>query len=309
MNVSSDSTCKVPTEGDYTDGMGNAKTPLREYGCAIKPTAPPGAIVKVSRDEYKITCPSLSVRYSPGASFEVNDSTEYASGKKVPWTGEFLELVCKEGGSLKWQDIVMKVVEKPALKTVTKKKKGAMNIAVVVMDSMSRAETMHYLPQTAKLLKSLASGEGKHKTFVYNRAQITGPGTANNLSPLLCGKEYSGSFQDMVARGWTYFACSSFIWNYLSGLGYVSAYGSASNMFAGQPSWPKATVESVGHLTPAYMSFDAAGIFISCSGCDSGTVPCCGSVTAGDYQFKYMSNFHSDEVLTRTLTLTLTHES
>lgn len=287
--------------GDYTDGLGGPKTPLQEYSCSIKPTAPAGAIVKISRSTYKITCPSLSVRYEPGASFEVVDSKEYATGKEVPWTGQFLELVCKENGSLKWQDIVMQVIEKPALKSVKKKKKGAMNIAVIMMDSMSRAETMHYLPKTAKLLKSLSGSlpipsVGKHRSFVYNRAQINGPGTANNLSPLLCGKEYAGSFQDMVARGWTYFACDNFIWNYLKDHGYVSAYGAAANMFAGQPSWPKGTVEATGHLVPPYMSFDAAGVFISCSGCNSGTVPCCGSVTAGDYQFKYMENFHSDEV-------------
>jgi len=192
----------------------------------------------------------------------------------------------------------MKVNEKPEIKGRVRKHPQALNMAVLLMDSMSRAGAMHFLPKTKALLERLQRCEGKHCAFIFNRAQITGAGTANNLSPLLCGRHYKGTFADMVAQGWTYSECQSFIWNTLEDVGYVSAYGQIANIIAGQREWNKASIDNdhTGHVSPQYLTFDTAANFIECGGCDDGTVPCCGVKKQGEYQFEYMKDFHSDEV-------------
>ena len=256
--------------------------------------------MKVSRNEWRITCKGLlDIKYEVQSAPEVTSSLDYTNGKVVPWSGEYLDLTCRDSsGEYIWQDIILRVIAKDGLKGVTKKKAGSLNIAVILLDSMSRAATMYYMPETKKLLKKLwkRTGDHHHRSFVFNRAQIVGPATAQNISPLLCGRSYTGTFADMVSNGWRYTACTQFIWNYLYDLGYVSAYGTIANMFAGQKYFSTDSIEKVGHLTPPYMNFNDADAYISCHTCNDGVVPCCGTLTPAQYQFRYMADFHSDEV-------------
>ena len=206
---------------------------------------------------------------------------------------EFLEVKC--GGA---QEIFMRVLEKDAIKNrADVSKKGKLNIAVVVLDSMSRAASFHYLPKTRAYIEQLQQCKGNHCAFVFNRAQIAGPGTAHNLTPLLCGQKFSGTFANMVDQGWSYAnygACKSFIWNYLEDLGYVSAYGIVGRAFAGVREWPQATIDNAhtGHLSPVYASFDDANTFFSCDQCLDGNAPCVGNKFSGAYEFEYLKDFH-----------------
>ena len=306
MNVSSDSNCKVPEDGEFTNGFGGKKAPLREYHCAAT-AAPKGAIVKVSRTSVRVTCNGTLKWCYKIREEDCKTEGGFVNGKEIPMKGEFMFLRCKDQGKELWMDTFTQVEEKEALKTIEKKNAAALNIAVVVMDSMSRAATMNYIPKTVALLKKLQNGGGNHRTFVYNRAAILGPGTANNLSPLLCGRAYKGTFADMVANGWTYSECQQFIWNWLKSIGYVSLYGVVANMFAGQKNWNTASLDNVGHLTPQYMDFDDASVFIECSGCDSGVVPCCAGKTPAAYQFHHATDFHSDEVYPKAGKFSLLH--
>jgi len=208
---------------------------------------------------------------------------------------EFLEVKCGTA-----QEIFMRVAEKEEIKSRFKAdvpKKAKLNIAVVVLDSMSRAGSFHYLPKTRAYIKKLQKCEGHHCAFIFNRAMIAGAGTAMNLTPLLCGQKFNGTFLDMVNQGWSYAnhgACKKFIWNILEDFGYVSAYGIIGRAFAGVRTWPQETIDNkhTGHLSPVYASFDQTGGFFGCDGCLKGDAPCVGNKFSGAFEFEYLKDFH-----------------
>jgi len=327
MNVTSDSNCKLPDDGDFTDGKGNPKGPIQDFPCA-RPKAPPNAVVKINRDMYRVTCAkTLTVRFGPNAEPTISNSNNYTQGNEITMKGEYMELECHEPEKSctrliegidpnvvdwGWVEIVLRVDSKANLINTTKTNKDALNIAVIFLDSISRAEVMHYTPHTTRLLKSLHRGNGKHQSFVFNRFQTTGGGTVQNLAPFFCGRSaLDESHATMVENGNRFTACGNkFIWNYLAGHGYVSAYGSSDNNVMTSMDWPTHTITDTGHLVPEYASSCLTGwgnplydpIYCNKSTltlCDNSKFPfvvCCGSSHIGEYNVKYMSDFHSDEV-------------
>ena len=342
LNVTSDSTCTFGGDGEFTDGRGRPKVPHMNYSCA-RQKAPPNAIRNINGGRsYVITCEApkvLTVRLgsSPSQIIDpiIRESSEYATGKRVEMTGEYMEVECHERGygststwcssgqtemgtmfhpsnkmaaRMGWIEVILRVQEKEVLKRRVRLNNNALDIAIIFIDSIARAEAMHYMPNTARLLKELHGGTASHQSFVFNRFQTTGGNSVQNLAPFFCGRSATGeSHQTMQDNGGRFTACKKFIWNYLADHGYISVYGgSENNALASMHNWESQTISDNGHFVPTYQTacptqgnpvYDP----INCGstlGCDNlyQFLVCCGSSTLGEYNFKYAADFHSGEV-------------
>lgn len=340
LNVTSDSTCTLGISGDFTDGRGRPKVPHMNYSCA-RQRAPSNAIRKINGGHsYVITCEApkvLTVRFGPSSHIApaIRDSSEYTTGKEIKMIGEYMEVECHERGygstgtwcssgqteketmfhprnkmaeRMGWVEIILRVEEKEELKNITKLNKEALNIAIIFLDSVSRAEAMYYMPNTARLLKELHRGITSHQSFVFNRFQTTGGNSVQNLGPFLCGRSALGeSHQTMAENNHRFTACKKFIWNYLADHGYISVYGgSENNLLSSMPNWESQTISDNGHFVPTYQTacptqgnpvYDPVncGATLGCNDSYPFLV-CCGSDILGGYNFKYTTHFHSSEV-------------
>ena len=170
-----------------------------------------------------------------------------------------------------------------------------LNIAVIIVDSLSRAQAMAYLPKLRQLLQDTAPGQDKsHASFVFDHAGVVGShsGTNSNMGALFAGRKYHFQRDDAervstLVSPWR----GPQLWDELRALGYVTAASFPFGDLWGASYWNS----TFDHLRPAL--FDMRGYShddhdtVLASWTERGEPMCVGSQLSSDIETTWLEGF------------------